>query len=150
MQHDDELPPLLRAAREGDAASLAAQLAAGADVAQRAPWFGSSALHLAAFGGHAECVRALLAAGAEKDDKNEAGKRPFDYAREAGHAALVELLMQAPSAAALAVRRREDAAAAEAAAAAAAAAEAAERKRHAAANERLLQAARGGDACRAA
>jgi ankyrin repeat protein len=144
--HEEELPPLLRAARGGDAAALAAQLAAGADVAQRAPWFGSTALHLAAYGGHADCLRALLAAGAEKETRNEACKRAYDYARENGHAACAELLMQAPSAAAVAARRAQDAAAAEAAAAAATAAAAAEQRRLAAATERLLQAARAGDA----
>jgi ankyrin repeat protein len=147
--HEEELPPLLRAARAGDAAALAAQLAAGADVGQCAAWFGSTALHLAAHGGHEACVRALLQAGAEKETKNEAGKRAFDYARENGHASLVQLLAEAPSAAAVAERRRRDAAAAEAAAAAAAAASAAEQRRCAAANERLLQAARVGDAAAA-
>ena len=144
--HDDELPPLLRAARAGDAAALADALASGADVSARAAWFGSSALHLAAHGGHVECVRALLAAGAETDAKNDAGKRPFDYARESGHAALVELLANAPSVRALAAQRVQDAAAAEAASAAASAAAAAEQRRLAAATERLLAAARNGDA----
>ena len=143
---EDDLPLLLRAARDGDVASLTAQLAAGANVDQRALWFGSTALHLAAYGGHAECVRVLLAAHAETNTKNEAGKRPYDYARENGHTALTELLMGAPSVAAVAERRRQEAAAREAAAAASAAADAVEQKRRAAASERLLQAARNGDA----
>ena len=142
----DELPPLLRAASDGDVAALRAALAAGADVGTRAQWAGSTALHLAAAGGHAACVDALLAAGAEKDVKNEAGKRPSDYAREAGHATIIATLAHAPSVASLAEQQRRDAAAAEAAAAAAAAAAEAARRAAAAACERLLNASRNGDA----
>jgi ankyrin repeat protein len=141
-----ELPPLLKAAQAGDAEEVRALLAGGADVHAAAAWFGSTALHLAAHGGHADCVRALLAAGAEKQTRNEAGKRAYDYAREGGHAHVVTLLAEAPSAAAVAARQAAEAQAATAAAAAADAAAEAERRRLAQAAEALLGAARNGDA----
>jgi ankyrin repeat protein len=141
----DELPPLLRAAADGDEGALRSALASGASLGERAAWFGSTALHLAAHGGHVSCCAALLAAGAEKDVKNEAGKRPYDYAREFGHAAVVELLATAPSVAAQAERQRAAAAAEQAAAEKALAAQEAQRRARAAATDRLLQAARAGD-----
>jgi ankyrin repeat protein len=141
----DELPPLLRAAADGDEDALRAALAAGGELGARGAWFGSSALHLAAHGGHVSCVAALLDAGAEKDCKNDAGKRPFDYAREGGHAAVVELLAAAPSVKAQEAAKEAAQAAEEARAAAEARVAEAGRRGRAQASDRLLAACRAGD-----
>lgn len=55
-----------RAASRGDAASLAVQIDAGADL-DALDRFGQSALMLAARGGHLELVRGLIRAGADLD-----------------------------------------------------------------------------------
>jgi len=51
-----------------------------------------SPLHLAAKQGDAECVKALLAAGAAKDKKDQHGLTPLHYAEKEGHADVVSLL----------------------------------------------------------
>ena len=139
------LPPLLAAARDGDTAMVRAVLAGGTFGVDTAAPGGSTALHLAAYGGHGECVQALLDAGAEKEVRNSTGKRAYDYAREQGHRGIAELLMDAPSTAAEAQRREREAAQAEAEARrrgqeATEAAAALDRL-----NTALLNAARGGD-----
>lgn len=83
--------------------------------------------------------------GAVPDTKNAAGKRAFDYAREGGHTACVEVLAQARSAAAAAEERRLAAVEQVAAAAAAAVAQAAAARQAEALANRLLNAARSAD-----
>ncbi|KAL1512221.1 hypothetical protein AB1Y20_005484 [Prymnesium parvum] len=61
----EELPPLLAAAAKGDVAALRAALD-GADV-RMCDEGGRGATHLAARGGHAACLRALIEAGAPMD-----------------------------------------------------------------------------------
>jgi hypothetical protein len=52
-------------------------------------------------------VRGERFAKAEKDVKNDAGKRPYDYAREGGHAAVLEMLANAVSVKAAADKQRQ-------------------------------------------
>uniref|UniRef100_A0A7S0AVD1 DUF4116 domain-containing protein n=1 Tax=Pyrodinium bahamense TaxID=73915 RepID=A0A7S0AVD1_9DINO len=59
---------LCKAAFAGDLATLRAQLAAGEDPQKPVHSEGPMALHFAAAGGSAECVAALLGAGASADD----------------------------------------------------------------------------------
>ena len=142
------LPPLLKAAQDGDAERLQRELLSFGDGGVNALAPGathSTALHLAAYGGHMDCVAALLAAGAEKDVKNAAGKRAYDYAREQGHLRIAELLLTAPSVAAEQQKQKEEALLAEKAARLRleeSAAAAAEQERH---NLALLHAARAGE-----
>jgi uncharacterized protein len=66
-------------------------LEAGADVnATQAGGF--APLHQAAAAGKRELVVLLLEKGARRDQRCDQGKLPGDYARERGHAAVVELL----------------------------------------------------------
>jgi ankyrin repeat protein len=66
-------------------------LEAGADVnATQAGGF--TALHQAAASGKLEIIAVLLEHGARRDARCDQGKLPCDYARERGHATVVELL----------------------------------------------------------
>lgn len=87
---------LLSAAAAGDLERLQGLLVAGADVHQRepegigdprwglsarqaAPLGGFSALGMALAGGHATCARALVAAGAKLDPRNESDQLALEY-----------------------------------------------------------------------
>jgi ankyrin repeat protein len=78
---------LLDAARAGHPDVLALLLAAGARVDRRDPDTGRTALHAAVEagpdGGHLECVRALLAAGADRELTTSDGASALDIARVA-------------------------------------------------------------------
>jgi ankyrin repeat protein len=53
---------------------------------------GDSPLHLAAMNGRAQVIRLLLAQGADPKSTSAEGKTAADYASEAGHSELVEIL----------------------------------------------------------
>jgi len=53
---------------------------------------GNTLLHAAADGGHEEMVDALLAIGVDPRQRNRAGRRPIDVARERGYPAIVKRL----------------------------------------------------------
>jgi len=105
---------LLAAAHAGQPAVVALLLAAGARVDRRDPDTGRTALHAAVEagpeGGHLECVRALLAAGADREATTSDGATAQDVARVAAararaagdgsptpHDALVDLLEHPPA-----------------------------------------------------
>ena len=53
-------------------------------------------LHIAAFDGHTEAIKALLAAGASVDAQDDQKKwTPLDYARKAGHTETANVLLAA-------------------------------------------------------
>ena len=87
------LPPWFAASLHGDLDEIARQLAGGvrADV-QTAPPTKWSALHLAAMGGHADVVDALLAAGAAPVCRDGRGRTPAYHARRHGHHELASRL----------------------------------------------------------
>lgn len=90
--------PLLRAASLGHAGCVSLLLRSGAELeaqAQSSLGVGSTALQLAAFNGHLDAVRALLAAGADTDFRNGALKSAHCYARESGHQQVALLLEDA-------------------------------------------------------
>lgn len=76
----DSLPPLLRAAWEGNLPGVRRLLAAGADPDQAVPRLGTP-LILASAQGHQDVVAALLAAGADPARAERAGERPADLQR---------------------------------------------------------------------
>jgi ankyrin repeat protein len=83
-----------RAAREGDAPALRAQLAAGANVDAR-DRHGQTALMLAALGGHLDAVEVLIAAGANLDATAKFGLSATMLAVVNGHAPVARALAAA-------------------------------------------------------
>ncbi len=99
---DDETPtaaPLWDAASEGDAARVAALLDAGAEIDQHNRGAGGipTPLIAAAFCGHTEVVRLLLARGADVHAVNSQGRSALVQAADQGHAEIVLLLAHAGS-----------------------------------------------------
>lgn len=95
------LPPLLRAAWEGDEAEARRLLDAGADPDQAAPRLGTP-LILAAARGHEDVVALLLEAGADPALAETSGERPGDLQRtplgaaaRAGDLEVIRLLLEA-------------------------------------------------------
>ena len=87
-------PPLLEAVRDGDAASVRALLADGAEV-NRTAADGATALHWAARLDHPGVARILLAAGAEAGAANAFGVTPLGLAAVNGSAAMLDTLLRA-------------------------------------------------------
>ena len=90
----EEVPRLVEAARQGDTASLRAQLQTGVRPTV-ASADGTTALHWAAFHGDLEEVELLLKAGAKATVKNRYGVAPLSLAAEAGSRVVIERLIQA-------------------------------------------------------
>jgi len=88
-----------KAAQEGDLARLGSLLARDPGAAHsdgRGGTSGYTPLHYAARGGHAACVRALLAAGADPSAATAAGgATPLHRAAYMGHAGVVRALLEA-------------------------------------------------------
>jgi ankyrin repeat protein/L-ascorbate metabolism protein UlaG (beta-lactamase superfamily) len=73
-------------------------LGRGADIAATEPRTGKTVLHEAALRGYSAIVGGLLAAGADKDAKDNAGHTPFSYALKYGNAAAADVLRKAGAA----------------------------------------------------
>ena len=87
---------LLSAAKKGEAHILTLLITAGADV-NVADDFGFTPLYWAAYNGHTECVRLLLAApGIDVNKTNQNGDTPLICAAGMGHTECVRLLLAAP------------------------------------------------------
>ncbi len=84
--------PLHESALAGDAISILALVAAGADVhkVKQADW---TALHLAATRDVPEAIAALLESGADASRQNRDGRTPFHIACAAGGAKVLRLLL---------------------------------------------------------
>lgn len=87
-------PPLVEAARLGDAARVRALLRTGADANASTP-DGTTALHWAAELGEADAVSALLARGANPNSLNRYGATPLRGACLGGSLAAVQALLKA-------------------------------------------------------
>jgi ankyrin repeat protein len=85
---------LLDAARAGNSALLAGYLEAGAPAALTTG-AGDSLLMLAAYHGHADTVRLILAHGADPNTANDRGQTPLAGAVFKGYKDVVEALMDA-------------------------------------------------------
>jgi ankyrin repeat protein len=86
--------PLIRAVQDGDVGAVRRLLEGRADVNEAAV-DGTTALHWAVQGEHAEVVDLLLAAGARASAANRYGVTPLTIACTTGHAAIVGRLLRA-------------------------------------------------------
>lgn len=94
-QGPDATPPLLQAARAGDAAAVEALLRGGADAGQRGSE-GEAALHWAADRGHEAVVALLLSHGADVNAADSDGQTACHYAALAEQRSAAQLLAAAP------------------------------------------------------
>ncbi len=92
--HEDDMPPLIRAASLGNEARLRELLAAGANKEAK-DTSGRTALAEAATSGREACVLALLEAGANKETTDHYGRTPLGSAALSGHDACVRILIAA-------------------------------------------------------
>ncbi|MBU0638688.1 MAG: ankyrin repeat domain-containing protein [Planctomycetes bacterium] len=90
---DDE--KVLDAARAGDLARLTEILKSDPELVNVCDSKGRTPLHLAAYLGHTDAVRFLLAHGATPDLRDRHGRRPIDAAAVRGRRAVVSLLVSA-------------------------------------------------------
>lgn len=95
VQGPDATPPLLQAARAGDAAAVQALLRGGADTGQRGSE-GEAALHWAADRGHEAVVALLLSHGADVNAADSDGQTACHYAALAEQRSAAQLLAAAP------------------------------------------------------
>ena len=84
--------PILIASRDGDLASVQAELDKGVDVNTKAIT-GVTSLHVAAGRGHTEIVELLITEGADVNAKDDRGWTPLFEAVNNGHKEIVELLI---------------------------------------------------------
>lgn len=73
---------------------MEALLAKKANAGYKSPGGGWTALHRAAYEGHTEIARTLIASGAAVDDRNDAENTPMHWAAENGHIAAVTTLLE--------------------------------------------------------
>jgi ankyrin repeat protein len=74
---NDGNTPLHRAANEGNADAMKVLLAERVPLETKATFNGATALHMAAFTNSGECVRLLLAAGADPNSRDTSGASPL-------------------------------------------------------------------------
>ncbi len=94
VAHAAEAPPLVAAAKAGDAAVVRALLAQGTAV-DATEGDGTTALHWASYGDAADAARLLLEAGADVNAANDLGTTPLWSASENGSVAMARLLLEA-------------------------------------------------------
>lgn len=88
-------PNINAAARQGKAEKITEALEQGADVNQRGQ-NGNTPLHFATWEGHVECIRVLLAHGANVDAVNTDGPHtPLHFAATFGRTEIAGLLIEA-------------------------------------------------------
>jgi len=93
----DGLTALMRAAARGDAAAVTGLAGKGADVNRQAAGTRITALMCAAYFGHTEVVKTLLARGAKPDLKDASGASAADWAGAASRDAAGDVLAKAGS-----------------------------------------------------
>ena len=77
----------------GNAKTALHLLQRGAD-AKTADLKGNTLLHACADGGHLELAQAMVSLGVDPRQRNRAGQRPLDIARERGYPELVKYLQK--------------------------------------------------------
>jgi ankyrin repeat protein len=93
----DGLTALMRAAARADAVALRALVAKGAALDHQAEGTRLTALMCAAYFGHSEIVKTLLARGATPDLKDASGASAADWASAGSQAATGDVLAKAGS-----------------------------------------------------
>ncbi|MGD9902487.1 MAG: ankyrin repeat domain-containing protein [Vicinamibacterales bacterium] len=93
----DGLTALMRASARGDAAAVTALIGRRADVNRQAEGTRITALMCAAYFGHTEVVKTLLARGARPDVKDASGASAADWAGAASRDAAGDVLAKAGS-----------------------------------------------------
>lgn len=96
MQGPDATPPLLQAARAGDAAEVERLLQQPGCAVDQRGGEGETALHWAADRGQLAALRLLLAAGADVNATDADGQAALHYAALAEQRQAAELLAAAP------------------------------------------------------
>jgi ankyrin repeat protein len=86
---------LIQAARDGDTGAVASLAATGADLDERHPTDGVTALFVASLHGKAAVVAELLKAGANADALTSANKSSLGAAAHNGHTGVLQLLLDA-------------------------------------------------------
>jgi hypothetical protein len=82
---------IIEAASDGDAAKVSKLISLGGDVNAVDKWKWT-AMSMAAYGGHVEVAKILMAAGARLDMKDVDGEIPLDLALKSGHREMVMLI----------------------------------------------------------
>jgi ankyrin repeat protein len=88
------LTPFLLAAEHGQLGVMQLLIRRGADASATASTWGSTALHLAAWGGQAQAAAFLLGQGAQSTHREGDGRTPFMMACERRHLGVVRLFLQ--------------------------------------------------------
>jgi ankyrin repeat protein len=88
----DGVTPLMRAAARANGADVKALLDKGADPNYRHSTTRVTALMVAAYFGHVDVVKTLLARGARMELKDAVGAAAADWAAQNGHAELEQML----------------------------------------------------------
>jgi ankyrin repeat protein len=92
QEDQDKLTPLMRAAARSDLKDVNALLAKGANPNVRSSEQNITALMFAAYFGHVDVIKALVARGAQIELKDAAGAAAADWAAVGGHADLEPML----------------------------------------------------------
>ncbi|MBI5092899.1 MAG: ankyrin repeat domain-containing protein [Candidatus Hydrogenedentes bacterium] len=89
----DATEPIYKAAQQGDAATVAAEIRRGRCKISTPDAKGRTLLHYAVIGNQADLVKRLVGDyGADVGAKDADGRSPISYAEEAGNKEMVELL----------------------------------------------------------
>lgn len=82
---------IIQAASDGDPEEVSRLLGLGVDVNTKDKW-GWTAMSMAAYGGHEEVARILMAAGATLDHQDVDEDTPYTLAHKQGHRTLVRMI----------------------------------------------------------
>jgi ankyrin repeat protein len=85
---------MFKASREGDLERVKTLLKGNSNLVVSKDDLGVTPLHTAAFWGHRDVVKSLLAHGAEANAKDKQGRTPLHWAVSQGHKEVAELLRQ--------------------------------------------------------
>ncbi len=88
----NEMPALYKAAIAGDVAKIKQLAKQGVNLNEQLPTNGDTPMHGAAMRNQSGAVKALVAAGAQKDIKDDEGKTPLELARELNRKDIIPLL----------------------------------------------------------